>query len=143
MAYASVVLLPSDKFQRIVRDLQCLGDICTISAKGDSIKFLVPGDLGCGGVLLKTVSGVGNHAGPVTVSVSEDVKLSFALRYLHVFSKAAPLVGDVTLSMNYEKPMMITYQIGTHGKLSFYLAPKFDDPCDNNNPSDVAAGRPQ
>jgi proliferating cell nuclear antigen len=40
MAYASVVSLPSDEFQRIVRDLQCLGDVCTIAAKGDSIKFL-------------------------------------------------------------------------------------------------------
>jgi proliferating cell nuclear antigen len=140
---SSCVSLPSDELQRIVRDLQCLGDVCTIAAKGDSIKFSVAGDLGCGGVLLKTVSGTGNHAGPVTVSVSEDVELSCALRYLHLFSKAAPLAGEVTLSMNHEKPMMVTYRIGTHGKLSFYLAPKFDDPCDDGNPSDVAAGRPQ
>jgi proliferating cell nuclear antigen len=109
MSYASVVSLPSEEFQRIVRDLQCLGNVCTITAKGDSIKFLAAGDLGSGGVLLRTMSGEGNRVGPVTVSVSKDLEMSFTLRYLHLFSKKSPLSGEVTLSMNHDKPMMITY----------------------------------
>jgi hypothetical protein len=36
--------------------------------------------------------------------------------------------------------MMVTYRIGTNGKLSFYLAPKFDDHLDNDDPNQVAAG---
>jgi proliferating cell nuclear antigen len=128
MSYASVVSLPSEEFQRIVRDLQCLGDVCTITAKGDSINFSAAGDLGSGGVLLRTMSGEGNQVGPVTVSISEDLELSFALRYLHLFSKASPLAGEVTLSMNHNEPMMVTYRIGTNGKLLFYLLPKFDNP---------------
>jgi Proliferating cell nuclear antigen, C-terminal domain len=39
--YSSVVSLPSDKFQCIVRDLQSLGNVCTINTRGDGIKFSV------------------------------------------------------------------------------------------------------
>jgi Proliferating cell nuclear antigen, C-terminal domain len=69
MSYVSVVSLPSEEFQRIVRDLQCLGDVCTITAKGDSIKFLAAGDLGSGSILLRMMSGEGNCIGPVMVSI--------------------------------------------------------------------------
>jgi proliferating cell nuclear antigen len=99
IVYTLVVSLPSDKFQRIVRDLQSLGDVCTINTICDGIKFSVAGDLGSGGVLLKTISGVDNQAGPVTVSVRNELELSFAMWYLYLFSKAALLCGVVTLSM--------------------------------------------
>jgi proliferating cell nuclear antigen len=131
MVYSSVITLPSDEFQRIVRDLQSLGDVCTISTSCDGIKFSVAGDMGSGGILLKTVSGVDNRAGPVTVCVGDELELSFAMRYLFLFSKAAPLCGVVTLSMNHEKPMLVEYRIGNHGKLSFYLAPKMEDTPDS------------
>jgi Proliferating cell nuclear antigen, C-terminal domain len=60
---------------------------------------LKAGDLGSGGVLLKTISGVDNQVGPVTVSVGDELELSFVMRYLYLFSKVAPLCGVVTLSM--------------------------------------------
>jgi proliferating cell nuclear antigen len=124
--YASVVSFPSDEFQRIVRDLQSLGDTCTINASKDGIKFSVAGDAGSGGILLKTTTS-GNNSGPTEVLVGNDVEMSFALRYLHLFSKAAPLSPTVTISMIDSQPMVVKYQIGGLGELSFYLAPKMED----------------
>jgi proliferating cell nuclear antigen len=68
-SYSAIISLPSDEFQRIVQDLQSLDDMCTISAKNDSIKFSVAGDMGLGGVLLRTIAGARNQASPASVNV--------------------------------------------------------------------------
>ena len=50
----------SGEFQRIIRDMQVLGDTCTIACNKESVRFSVSGDLGTGNVLVKATSGVSN-----------------------------------------------------------------------------------
>ncbi len=38
--------MPSNEFQRIVRDLGVLGDTCTIGVSKEGVRFMVSGDLG-------------------------------------------------------------------------------------------------
>lgn len=59
-----------------------------------------------------------------TINVTEAVELSFALRYLNLFNKAAPLAPSVTLNMSPDQPLVTEFKIDALGSLKYYLAPK-------------------
>lgn len=64
----------------------------------------------------------------VTLEVDEPVSLSFAARYLNLFSKAAGLSNQVTLNMSNETPLMVEYRLNHGGgELKYYLAPKITE----------------
>lgn len=49
------------------------------------------------------------------LEVDEPVALSFAARYLNLFSKAAGLSAQVTLNMSSETPLMVEYKLNNGG----------------------------
>ena len=51
--YKVTVKMPSDEFQRVVRDLQVLGDTCKIGCSKEGIRFSVSGNLGTGNILIR------------------------------------------------------------------------------------------
>lgn len=54
--------------------------------------------------------------------------MSFAARYLNLFSKAAGLSGQVTLNMSNDTPLMVEYRLNHGGgELKYYLAPKITE----------------
>jgi proliferating cell nuclear antigen len=62
------------------------------------------------------------------LEVDEPVALSFAARYLNLFSKASGLAGQVTLNMSSETPLMVEYKLNNGGgELKYYLAPKITE----------------
>ena len=62
------------------------------------------------------------------IELQEPVSLTFALRYLNFFTKAAPLSESVSLSLSKEVPLATEFTIGEDlGHLRYYLAPKVDD----------------
>ena len=64
----------------------------------------------------------------MTLNVDEPVSLSFAARYLNLFSKAAGLSGQVDLNMSGETPLMVEFKLNNGGgELKYYLAPKITE----------------
>ncbi len=64
----------------------------------------------------------------MSLEVDEPVALSFAARYLNLFSKASGLAGQVTLNMSSETPLMVEYKLNNGGgELKYYLAPKITE----------------
>jgi proliferating cell nuclear antigen len=61
------------------------------------------------------------------IELNEPVALTFALRYLNSFSKAAGLSNTVKISMTKELPIVVEYQIADMGYVRYYLAPKIED----------------
>jgi proliferating cell nuclear antigen len=125
--YVSTVRMPSAEFQRICRDLHTMGDTCTISVSKDGVKFSVSGDLGAGNVTLKNNTATDKEEDRVMIQMEEPVELTFALRYLNMFTKATPLSPTVTLSMSPGVPVVVEYAIGEMGYIRYYLAPKVDE----------------
>jgi proliferating cell nuclear antigen len=152
--YACNVTMASEEFQRIVRDLQVLGDACTISCTKEGIRFSVQGQIGTGNILLRSTGGGGSSskkktvdvdmdddedvkpkkkesaaAGPpqVEITMTEPVELQFALRYLTFFTKATPLSNVVILRLSPDIPILLEYPIAEHGHVRYYLAPKIED----------------
>ena len=125
--YKCNVRMPSGEFQRIIRDLQVLGDACMISVTKEGIKFQSSGDLGKGSIMLKHNVSVDKEDEAVVVDMHEAVELNFALRYLNMFTKATALGPTVTLSMSPDVPLVVEYPIGELGHIRYYLAPKIDE----------------
>jgi proliferating cell nuclear antigen len=124
--YKTTVKMPSAEFQRIIRDLQVLGDTCKISITKEGIRFTAEGDLGTGTVLLRPNSSEKDDE-KVQIAMEEPVELTFALRYLNFFTKATSLGPSVIISMSPDVPVVVEYPIGEFGFIKYYLAPKIDE----------------
>merc|ERR1712164_89791 len=104
--------MSSHEFSKICRDLTILGDTVIISATKEGVKFSVTGDLGSGNVLVKQGGAVADDpASGTTIELSEPVELTFALRYLNLFSKASSLSDQVKLSLSPDVPLMVEFRM--------------------------------
>jgi proliferating cell nuclear antigen len=136
--YKCSVKMPSAEFQRIVRDMQNLGDTCTISCTKEGIKFAVTGEIGTGSVLLRANATNKDEFNHVVIDMEEPVELTFAMRYLALFCKATPLSKSVNISLSPNVPVVVEYPIGesTTSYVKFFLAPKVDDEMDEDDPTE-------
>merc|ERR1711865_1333984 len=114
--YKVMVQMPAAEFQRICRDLSVLGETCTIKAEKGSVKFSVKGDLGTGNITRRTsTKGEDEKEEEKTiVKADEPIELTFALRYLTMFTKATPLSGTVILKLSPDVPLVVEYMIQDH-----------------------------
>jgi proliferating cell nuclear antigen len=125
--YKCNIKMPADEFQRIIRDLQVLGDTCTISCTKEGIRFSVSGTIGTGNILIRANTSTEKEEEQVVIDMEEPVELNFALRYLNFFTKATSLSPSVLISMSPDVPVVIQYPIQEVGHVKFYLAPKIEE----------------
>lgn len=88
--------MPSGEFNRICREFGSLSETIKIETNKENIKFSISGDIGTGNAVLNQKEGEDE----VLLEVEEPVALSFAARYLNLFSKAGSLSSQVTLNMS-------------------------------------------
>jgi len=125
--YAAVIKMPSAEFQRVIKDLSQFGESVVISCTKEGVKFSAAGDIGVGNIKLAQTANVDKEEEAVTIDMQEPVTLTFACRYLNMFTKASCLAPQVTLSMSPEVPLVVEYKIGDIGHIRYYLAPKIED----------------
>ena len=84
--------------------MNSIGDSITIACEKESVTFSVTGDLGTGSVSLKKGSSGADSKDKkdesVTIECKENMTLSFSLKYLINFAKAATLSNQVTIKMS-------------------------------------------
>lgn len=125
--YQCTVKMPSTEFQRIIRDLQVLGDTCMISCTKEGIRFSVTGNIGTGNILIRS-NASDKEKEQVVIDMQEPVELNFALRYLNFFTKATPVSDQVVICISPDVPMVVEYPIENDvGHVKFYLAPKIEE----------------
>jgi len=129
--YQTTIHMPSSELQRICRDLSVMGDAVVISTNKEGIKFSVIGDagsIGSANTLLKPTSAADSKPeDSVTLELNEPVTLTFALRFLNSFNKAASLSPSVSIKMSKDIPLVLEYRIDELGYVRYYLAPKIED----------------
>ena len=108
--FTSICTLPSGEFARICKEFVGLSESIRIETNKDSIKFAITGDIGTGSAVLSQQD-TGSESDSIILEVDEPVSLSFASRYLNLFSKAGGLSGQVSLNMSNETPLMVMYKI--------------------------------
>merc|ERR1712142_1167844 len=125
--YACVIKMPSGEFARICRDLSQFGESVVISCTKEGVKFSAAGDIGQGNIKLAQTANVDKEEEAVIIEMQEPVTLTFACRYLNMFTKATPLSPQVSLSMSPDVPLVVEYAIGDIGHIRYFLAPKIED----------------
>merc|ERR1711992_339456 len=125
--YSCVIKMPAAEFQRICRDLSQIGESVVICCTKEGVKFSANGDLGTGNIKLAQTANVDKEEEAVTIDMQEPVTLTFACRYLNMFTKASCLASQVSLSMSPDVPLVVEYNIGEIGHVRYYLAPKIED----------------
>ncbi|KAM3086590.1 proliferating cell nuclear antigen [Clarireedia jacksonii] len=125
--YAAVITMPSSEFKRICMDLMALSESVSIEASKDGVKFHCAGDIGNGAVTLRSHNNIEKPELNVDIELTEPVSLTFSLKYLVNFCKAAGLSKSVKLCLSNEVPLLVEYQLAGSSYLRFYLAPKIGD----------------
>ncbi|KAF9768741.1 DNA polymerase delta processivity factor [Fusarium sp. DS 682] len=121
--YAATIAMPSAEFRRICTDLMAMSE----SASKDGVKFACNGDIGNGSVTLRSHTDLEKPKQNVEIELSEPVALTFSLKYLVNFCKAAGLSDQVKIKLSNEVPLLVEYGLGGQSHLRFYLAPKIGD----------------
>jgi len=75
-------------------------------------------------VTLRQNTNVEDDKKNVEINLSEPVALTFSLKYLVNFCKAAGLSDNVKLCLSNEVPLLVEYGLANNSYLRFYLAPK-------------------
>jgi len=125
--YSCVIKMPSGEFARVCRDLSQFGESIVIACTKEGVKFSAAGDIGTANIKLAQTSSVDKEEEAVIVDMQEPVTLTFACRYLNMFTKASPLSPQVSLSMSPDVPLVVEYAIGDIGHIRYFLAPKIED----------------
>nr|RBQ93118.1 hypothetical protein FVER53263_01184 [Fusarium verticillioides] len=125
--YAATIAMPSGEFRRICTDLMAMSESVMIEASKDGVKFACNGDIGNGSVTLRSHEDVEKPKQSVTIELTEPVALTFSLKYLVNFCKAAGLSDQVQIKLSNEVPLLVEYNLEGQSHLRFYLAPKIGD----------------
>ncbi|WIA10126.1 hypothetical protein OEZ86_000290 [Tetradesmus obliquus] len=126
--YSATIRMPSAEYARICKDLSSIGETVVISATKEGVKFSTSGDVGTANITVRSNTAADlKPEQQTTVELGEPVALTFALRYLNSFAKAASLASQVQLSMTKDLPVVVEFTISDMGHLKFYLAPKIDE----------------
>lgn len=124
--YSSVVSINAGEFSKICKELYSLNETMTVSTSPQFVQFSVESEAGSGSIKLGQ-NDSGNMDERTTLEVSEGVTQQFAIRYLNMFNKAAPLTTFTRLCLHNEQPLVVEYKIENLGVLKYYLAPKISD----------------
>ncbi|GAV56804.1 PCNA_N domain-containing protein/PCNA_C domain-containing protein [Cephalotus follicularis] len=129
--YQAIVRMSSSEFARICKDLSSIGDTVIISVSKEGVKFTTKGDIGTANIVCRQNTTVDKTEEATVIEMEEPVSLTFALRYMNLFTKATPLSSQVTISLSSELPMVVEYKIAEIGYIRYYLAPKIDEEEEN------------
>lgn len=125
--YDCIIKMPSGELSRICRDLSQFGDTLEIRCTKNGVEFKTDGDNGTGKINLKPSTNADKEEDNVTIEMNEPVALTFASRYMCLFTKATPLAPQVSLHLVKDSPLVVEYPIGDSGDLKFFLAPKIEE----------------
>jgi proliferating cell nuclear antigen len=111
-------LMKSAEFNRIIRDISDIGDICKIYIKDDKIGFSVDGDIGKIDITCDVEM----------VDKGTSLEVGFSLKYLKYMTSAAHLSPKVNITLCKDLPIGVQFIFeGETGSLTYYLAPSYDD----------------
>lgn len=119
----AVFTMNSQEFQRLIRDMQNLGQIVKIRVHGDELSLSCEGDYAEQESILKeTINGL-TFLKKTAVPICNE----YSLKFMSLFVKASNLSGTIELFMKNDYPIIMRYQVASLGQLRFVLAPRATD----------------
>lgn len=121
LEFPSVISLPSNKFQKYIKDLSSLGLDCIveITSVGQQLIFKCIGEFSEN----KAIFGASSETTFNVDNDNEIIQGRFALKFLLLFTKATNLCNVVHIYLKNDYSIILEYTVGSLGSLRFILSP--------------------
>jgi len=113
--------LPSNDFQKIIRDMINIGENIEITSIGNQLKLICNGDF----AHQETVLGETNNGLKFSTTQSPELPIQgvFSLKYLLLFTKCTNLCQQIHFYIKNDYPLIIQYAVASLGNIKLCLAP--------------------
>ena len=116
--------LPSNEFQKIIRDMINIGTLTEIKSIGTTLEFKCDGDY----ATQTTTLGETQNCLQFKHNNSEDtIQGVFSLKYLSLFTKCTNLCNQIQLYIKNDYPLIIQYTVASLGIIKLCLAPNIEN----------------
>ena len=117
--FPSIITMASSDFQKIIRDMNTLGDIIEIQSTRHELTFKCKGDY----AEQETNFSVGMNGLSQQSNSNEIVQGKFSLKYLALFTKCTSLCSNIYLYLMNDYPIIVEYDVSGLGEIKLILAP--------------------
>ena len=125
--YRAKLTFSSNAFNKLVKSLSEIDDSVVIRCNEGSITFSVASPSLNSSTTFTSGGTAEDPTEEIEIDVSEECKVSYALRYLKVISGSSALANRVTLCFSPHFPLLVEYSMNEGGFVRFYLAPKVEE----------------
>ena len=119
--FSSILNMPSNDFQKIIRDLGCISEKLEIKSVGNELIFL------CNGQFAKAEIRRSECDGNMQFVKKRDndyiIQGEFSLKNLGYFIKCTNLCNQIELYLENDLPLIIKYSVASLGEIRLCLAP--------------------
>ena len=119
--FSSVINLPSNDFQKIIRDLSCISDKLEIKSVGNELIFKCAGQFASAEVHRTEADGSMEFI--LKQNSSKIIQGEFSLKNLGYFIKCTNLCDQIEIYLENDLPMVVKYNVASLGEIKLCLAP--------------------
>lgn len=119
--FNSVITLPSNDFQKLMRDMNNIADFVEIKNVDNKFILTCQGDFCSQETVLSD-----NELVIINSNNNEIIQGNFNLKYLVLFTKCTNLSNTVELYLKNDYPLIIKYTVASIGSIKLCLSPQTD-----------------
>jgi len=116
--FSSIINLPSNDFQKIIRDLNCISDKLEIKSIKNQLIFKCQGTFASAEIIRSESDGMG-----FIQKHNKVIQGEYSLKNLNYFIKCTNLCNHIEMYMENDLPLIIQYNVASLGIIKLGLAP--------------------
>jgi len=120
VTFSSIINLPSQDFQKIIRDLSCISDKLEIKSVGNELIFK------CSGQFASAEIHRAESDGSMSFTLKQDsskiIQGEFSLKNLGYFIKCTNLCQQIEVYLENDLPLVVKYNVASLGEIKLCLA---------------------
>jgi proliferating cell nuclear antigen len=121
VTFSSIINLPSQDFQKIIRDLSCISDKLEIKSVGNELIFKCQGQFASAEI--HRAESDGSMGFIMKQDSSKVIQGEFSLKNLGYFIKCTNLCTQIEIYLENDLPLIVKYDVASLGSIRLALVP--------------------
>ena len=118
--FSSIINLPSNDFQKIIRDLNCISDKLEIKSVGNELIFKCSGQFASAEI--RRIESDGSMGFILKQDSSKIIQGEFSLKNLGYFIKCTNLCQQIEIYLENDLPLVVKYNVASLGEIKLCLS---------------------
>ena len=125
VSFDTVISMYSQDFQKLIRDMNSIGDVIEIKSFKNKIILTCTGDFACQETHLgETTSGLNFKKKNENETIIQGL---YSLKHLVLFTKCTGLCNNIDIFLKNDYPLILQYNVANLGYIRICLSPKTND----------------